>query len=146
MSTIDPGGNSRGANPGRFRSNQPGTHTLAVRELDRYPTPRIAVESLLTPLHPRDQLLRERSYPFNVSASRTKVYPHVVAIGPTQARKRFRECRDASLRQEIVFVVRHKHAHPPYAVDLCARAASGHDVAAPPSAAMNSSHRRQMLI
>ena len=48
MSTIDPGGNSRGANPGRFRSNQPGTHTLAVRELDRYPTPRIAVESLLT--------------------------------------------------------------------------------------------------
>src|SRR5215831_2758838 len=45
---ADPqGGNSQGANPGRFRANQPGTHTLAVRGLDRYPTPRIAVEKLL---------------------------------------------------------------------------------------------------
>jgi hypothetical protein len=35
------------ANPGRFRTNQPGTHTLAVHRLDRYPTPRIAVENLL---------------------------------------------------------------------------------------------------
>jgi hypothetical protein len=41
------GGNSRGVNPGRFRANQPGTHTHAARGLDRYPTPRIAVESLL---------------------------------------------------------------------------------------------------
>ena len=47
MSTSTHRGNSRGANPGRFRSNQPGTHTLAVRGLDSYPTPRIAVESLL---------------------------------------------------------------------------------------------------
>jgi hypothetical protein len=35
------------AGAGRFRANQPGTHTLAVRGLDSYPTPRIAVESLL---------------------------------------------------------------------------------------------------
>src|SRR6516162_5152012 len=47
MSTSTHRGNSQGANPGRFRSNQPGTHTLAVRGLDSYPTPRIAVESLL---------------------------------------------------------------------------------------------------
>jgi hypothetical protein len=50
MSTAtrrEQGGNSQGANPGRFRSNQPGTHTHAVRGLDSYPTPRIAVESLL---------------------------------------------------------------------------------------------------
>src|SRR6516162_4031534 len=40
-------GNSNGNNPGRFRANQPGTHSLAVRGPDRYPTPRIAVESLL---------------------------------------------------------------------------------------------------
>ena len=40
-------GNSNGNNPGRFRANQPGTHSLAVRGLDSYPTPRIAVESLL---------------------------------------------------------------------------------------------------
>src|SRR6516165_1143782 len=40
-------GNSQGANPGRFRANQPGTHTLAERGSDFYPTPRIAVESLL---------------------------------------------------------------------------------------------------
>jgi hypothetical protein len=43
----DQGGNSRGNNPGRFRSNQPGTHTYAVRGLDSYSTPRIAVDSLL---------------------------------------------------------------------------------------------------
>jgi hypothetical protein len=40
-------GNSNGNNAGRFRANQPGTHTLAVRGRDSYPTPRIAVESLL---------------------------------------------------------------------------------------------------
>ena len=40
-------GNSNGNNPGRFRANQPGTHSLAVRGRDSYPTPRIAVESLL---------------------------------------------------------------------------------------------------
>ena len=40
-------GNSNGKNPGRFRANQPGTHTLAERGSDFYPTPRIAVESLL---------------------------------------------------------------------------------------------------
>jgi hypothetical protein len=32
---------------GRFRTNQPGTHTLEERGLDSYPTPPIAVESLL---------------------------------------------------------------------------------------------------
>jgi hypothetical protein len=41
------GGNSQGANPGRFRSGQAGTHAHAVRQLDSYPTPRIAVEALL---------------------------------------------------------------------------------------------------
>src|SRR6516162_8739645 len=41
------GGNSHGANPDRFRANQPGTHTFADRGSDFYPTPRIAVESLL---------------------------------------------------------------------------------------------------
>jgi len=40
-------GNSNGNNPDRFRANQPGTHSLAVRGLDSYPTPRLAVESLL---------------------------------------------------------------------------------------------------
>jgi hypothetical protein len=32
---------------GRFRSGQPGTHSYKARGLDSYPTPRIAVESLL---------------------------------------------------------------------------------------------------
>src|SRR6516165_12523082 len=40
-------GDSNGSNPGRFRANQPGAHALAVRGRDSYPTPRIAVESLL---------------------------------------------------------------------------------------------------
>jgi hypothetical protein len=35
-----------------------------------------------------DQLLRERSYPIDVTAGPTKVDPHVAAIGPTQVRKR----------------------------------------------------------
>ena len=30
-----------------------------------------------------DQLLRERSYPNDVTAGPTKVHPHVAAIGPT---------------------------------------------------------------
>src|SRR6516162_10285493 len=47
MSTSTHRGNSQGANPGRFRANQPGSHTLAVRGRDSCPTPRIAVESLL---------------------------------------------------------------------------------------------------
>jgi hypothetical protein len=42
------GGNSQGANPGRFRANQAGTHTYEARGLDNYPTPPIAVESLLS--------------------------------------------------------------------------------------------------
>jgi hypothetical protein len=41
------GGNSNGKNPGRFRSGQAGSHIHAARGLDHYPTPRIAVESLL---------------------------------------------------------------------------------------------------
>jgi hypothetical protein len=45
--TSPQGGNSEGANPGRFRSGQAGTHALTERGLDNYPTPPIAVESLL---------------------------------------------------------------------------------------------------
>src|SRR5215813_2268818 len=35
-----------------------------------------------------DQLLRERSYPVDVTAAPPKVQPHVATVGPTQARKR----------------------------------------------------------
>jgi hypothetical protein len=45
--SLTPSKNAKGNNPGRFRSGQAGTHTLAERALDSYPTPRIAVESLL---------------------------------------------------------------------------------------------------
>ena len=44
-----------------------------------------------------DQLLRERSYPIDVTAAPPKVHPHVAAIGPTQVRKRLSERRDARL-------------------------------------------------
>jgi hypothetical protein len=37
----------QGASPGRFRSGQAGTHPYEARGLDRYSTPRIAIESLL---------------------------------------------------------------------------------------------------
>ena len=46
-------GNSNGKNPGRFRANQPGTHTLAERGSDFYPTLRIAVENPLGALRTR---------------------------------------------------------------------------------------------
>jgi hypothetical protein len=51
-----------------------------------------------------DQLLRERSHPIGVTATPTKVHPHVAAIGPTQVRKRLREQRVAMLLLGIVFV------------------------------------------
>jgi hypothetical protein len=51
-----------------------------------------------------DQLLRERSCPIDVTATPTKVHPHVAGVGPTQARKRLRECRDLRLRHGIIFV------------------------------------------
>jgi hypothetical protein len=40
-----------------------------------------------------EPLLRERSYPIDVTAAPPKVHPHVVPIGPTQARKSLREQR-----------------------------------------------------
>jgi hypothetical protein len=42
----------------------------------------------------------------------------VVAIDPTQARKRLCERRDARPRRGIVFVKPHKHANAPHAVAL----------------------------
>jgi hypothetical protein len=65
-----------------------------------------------------DQLLRRRSYPIDVIAGPPRDNPHVAAIGPTQARKRLSEPRDASLRPGIVFLVRHEHADPPHAPAL----------------------------
>ena len=40
-----------------------------------------------------DQLRRERSCAIDVTATRTKVHPHVAAIGPTQGRERLRAQR-----------------------------------------------------
>jgi hypothetical protein len=44
-------------NLGRFRTGQPGTHPLAARGLDQYPTPKIAIEALL---EVEPELLRAR--------------------------------------------------------------------------------------
>jgi hypothetical protein len=57
-----------------------------------------------------DQLLRKRSYPIDVTAAPPEVDPYIAAIGPTQVRKRFRERREVSLRQGIVFVERREVA------------------------------------
>jgi hypothetical protein len=65
-----------------------------------------------------DQLLRKRSYPIRVTAGPTKLHPQVVAIGPTQVRKRSREGRDAKLPLRIIFVARHEHADPPHRLGL----------------------------
>jgi hypothetical protein len=58
--------------------------------------------------------MRERSYPIDVSASPTKVDPHVAAIGPTRIRKCLSERRVATLPLRIVFVERHEHADVPH--------------------------------
>jgi hypothetical protein len=78
---------------------------------------RVAAVSMMSGLQ-ADQLCRERSYPIGVSASITKVDPHIAAIDPTQARKRLRQRRDVSLCHEIVFVAGPEHADPPHAVAL----------------------------
>src|SRR6516164_2770119 len=44
-----------------------------------------------------DQLVRERSYPIDVTAVPPKVHSQVAAIGPTQVSKRLRECGEARL-------------------------------------------------
>jgi hypothetical protein len=65
-----------------------------------------------------DQLLREHSYPIRVSAVPPKVHPHVAAIGPTQVRKRLRECRVAKLPLRIALGKWHQHADPPHTLRL----------------------------
>jgi hypothetical protein len=65
-----------------------------------------------------NQLLRERSYPIDVSAGPTALDPYVAAIGPTQVRKRLRVRGDDSLPHGIVFVARHEHADAPHALAL----------------------------
>ena len=58
------------------------------------------------------------AHPIGVTAARTKVHPHVAAIGPTQVRKCLNDRRDARLHHGIVFVVRHEHADAPHTVAL----------------------------
>ena len=65
-----------------------------------------------------DQLLRKPSNPIGVTAAPTNVHPHVAAVGPTQARKRLREGREATLLLGIIFVARHENANAPHAVAL----------------------------
>src|SRR5262249_15317954 len=60
----------------------------------------------------------ERSYPIGVTTTPTKVHPQVVAVGPTQVRKRSRERGEASLPLGIVFGGPHEHADAPHAVGL----------------------------
>ena len=60
----------------------------------------------------------KRSCPINVIAVPTKFHPHIAAIGPTQVRKRLRECREAARPQRIVFVPRPEHADASHSVGL----------------------------
>ena len=47
------------------------------------------------------QLLGERSYPIVLTATPTKVHPHVAAIDPAQVRERLRECGEATRRKSV---------------------------------------------
>jgi hypothetical protein len=63
-------------------------------------------------------LLRERSYPIDVTAAPPKVYPHAV-LGPTQDRKRLGKREVAMLPVKIIiFIVRHEHADAPHPLGL----------------------------
>ena len=66
----------------------------------------------------RMKFLCEHSYLIDVVTVPPKVDPQVAAIGPTQARKRFRERRDVSLPIRIGFVVWHERADTPHAFAL----------------------------
>src|SRR5262249_22075801 len=96
-----------------------------------------------------DQLLRDLSYPIEVTAGPMNVQAHVAGLSPTQARNGLRERRNVSLRHEIVFVVRHEHAdapHPPALLrarrDWPRRsAAEERDELAPPNHSITSSAR-----
>jgi hypothetical protein len=85
-----------------------------------------------------NQLLRERSYPIDITTAPTKVNSHVAAIGPTQVRKRLSEPRHPSIKG-IVFVESHEHADPTHPAALlrarrdwpCRRAAEERDELAP---------------
>jgi hypothetical protein len=57
-----------------------------------------------------------RLYPIDIIAVPPKVDAHAATLGPTQARKRLSEGRDARLRRRIVFVKPHEHADPSPAV------------------------------
>jgi hypothetical protein len=65
-----------------------------------------------------NQLLRQRSHAIDVIAVPPKIHPQVAAIGPTQARKRFRERRDVSLPHGIVYAARYEPADAPHAAAL----------------------------
>jgi hypothetical protein len=71
-----------------------------------------------------DQLVRERSYPIDVTAGPPKVNPRLAAIGPTRCGSvmpvsNLYERGVATLPVRIIiFVVRHEHADPPHAVAL----------------------------
>src|SRR5262249_28112799 len=95
-------------------------------------------------------LLRERPHPIDVSATPPKVDPHVAAIGPTQARKRLRERKEAMPLLGIGFVARHEHADPPHPPALLRarrkrpcrrRAAESSDEFASPNHSITSSAR-----
>jgi hypothetical protein len=62
--------------------------------------------------------VRKRSYLIGVKAAPPNVNTHVAAIGPTEARKRLNERRDASLPKAIVFVEPLEHSDTPHALRL----------------------------
>jgi hypothetical protein len=95
------------------------TNTIGIVRVSRWRTTVAAVPFVRNDVGLQaDQLLRERSYPIDVTVAPTKLHPHVAAVGPTQVRKRLRERREASLIPGIILVARHEHADAPYAVAL----------------------------
>ena len=93
--TFPAGRLSRGTMPKATGSPAPAK-TIGIVRVSRWKATVADPLARMTGLQ-ADQLLRERWYPIHVIAVPSKVHPHVAAIGPTQARKRLRERREARL-------------------------------------------------
>jgi hypothetical protein len=61
-----------------------------------------------------DQLLRERSYPIDVTSAPTKVHPKVASFRPAETAQALCQSHDAGLRLRIILGEARQHAKPPY--------------------------------
>ena len=85
-----------------------------------------------------DQRLGEGLDPGGIAGGPAMIKSKVAALHPSQFLQRLMERLHHRLRFQIAFGKVRQHANSPHALGCCARAASGHAAAAPPSRVMKS--------